>query len=94
MSGELESARKVYELWAQTYPRDIVPLFNLGDIYFQLGEYGKALTARQEPLKIEPGGGSLYSTLVGTYLALNRRMRPKPVRRRRTPTSSTPRGFA
>src|SRR5207245_4350469 len=33
VTGNLEAARKTYELWAQTYPRDDVPPGNLGAIY-------------------------------------------------------------
>ena len=33
VTGNLEAARKTYELWAQTYPRDDIPPGNLGVIY-------------------------------------------------------------
>ena len=42
VTGNLEAARKVYELSAQTYPRD-TRLGNLGFIYSELGNYDKAL---------------------------------------------------
>jgi len=45
VTGNLEEARKVYELWAQTYPRDLVPLGNLGVLHQSLGQYDKALSA-------------------------------------------------
>jgi serine/threonine protein kinase/tetratricopeptide (TPR) repeat protein len=70
--GNLEAARKTYELWAQTYPRDDVPIGNLGIIYEQLGEYDKALAAIQEALKLSPGSGLSHASLVGAYLAVNR----------------------
>ncbi|HXZ31216.1 MAG TPA: protein kinase [Terriglobales bacterium] len=69
--GNLESARKTYELWAQTYPRDDVPIGNLGGIYQQLGEYDKALVSQQESLKLSPDGIA-YANLVGEYLIANR----------------------
>jgi eukaryotic-like serine/threonine-protein kinase len=43
VTGELEQASQVYELWAKTYPQDDIPPANLGTIYSQLGEYEKAL---------------------------------------------------
>jgi tetratricopeptide (TPR) repeat protein len=44
VTGDLEKSRQAYEMWAQSYPRDSVPLYNLsGGIYPQLGEYDKAL---------------------------------------------------
>ena len=43
VTGNLEDVRKVYELWAQTYPRDLVPHANLGVVYQSLGQYDKGL---------------------------------------------------
>ena len=57
VTGNLEAARKTYELWAQTYPRDDIPPDNLGAIYGDLGDYDKALAAKQEALKLSPGSG-------------------------------------
>jgi eukaryotic-like serine/threonine-protein kinase len=70
--GNLEAARRAYELWAQTYPRDYVPVVNLGVIYLQLGEYDKNLAANQESFKLNPGSGLSYGNLVGGYLSVNR----------------------
>jgi len=70
--GDLEAARKTYELWAQTYPRDSIPVGNLGVIYGTLGEYDKELVANQEGQKLNPGSGLIYANLVTTYLQLNR----------------------
>jgi len=69
---DLEAARKTYELWAQTYPRDDVPPTNLGVIYLTLGEYGKTLAACQQALKLNSGSGLAYANLVDSYVALNR----------------------
>jgi eukaryotic-like serine/threonine-protein kinase len=71
-AGNLEAARKTYELWAQTYPRDDVPVGNLGVIYLQLGKYDKDLVAAQESFKLNPGSGVSYGNLVGGYLGVNR----------------------
>jgi serine/threonine protein kinase/Tfp pilus assembly protein PilF len=70
--GDLEAARKTYELWAQTYRRDDSPLANLCLIHLNLGEYGKALAACQEALKLNPESGFNNGNLVLAYLALNR----------------------
>jgi tetratricopeptide (TPR) repeat protein len=71
VTGNLEAARKVYELSAQTYPRD-TPLSNLGLIYSQLGDHDKALAAYQEALRVNPETGNRYANLVSGYLKLNR----------------------
>ena len=71
VTGELEQASQVYELWAKTYPQDLVPPTNLGDIYAQLGQYEKAVTETQYGLRLEPSIVG-YGNLAGDYLALNR----------------------
>jgi serine/threonine protein kinase len=72
VTGNLEEARKVYELWAQTYPRDYVPPNNLGVIYRYLGEYEKSLSEAQERLQLDPASGAGHSNLVADYLVLGR----------------------
>ncbi len=71
VAGNLEAARKTYELWAQTYPRDDTPPNNLGNIYSALGDYDKSLAAKQETLKLSPDGLA-YANLIGGYLGVNR----------------------
>jgi eukaryotic-like serine/threonine-protein kinase len=70
--GDLEAARKTYELWAQTYPRDNTPAVNLGFIYGALGELDKQLVTDQEGLKLNPGSGLMRANLVAAYMQLNR----------------------
>jgi serine/threonine protein kinase/tetratricopeptide (TPR) repeat protein len=72
VTGNLEVARKTYELWAQIYPRDEVPIINLSDIYMELGEYDKHLATAQESLKLNPGSGGYYANLVFAYFLVNR----------------------
>jgi len=72
VTGNLEAARKTYELWAQIYPRDGVPPTNLGVIYGTLGSYDKQLSAFQEAMKLNPGIWMSYSNLFDGYLNLNR----------------------
>jgi serine/threonine protein kinase len=72
VNGNLDAARKAYELWAQTYPRDAVPPTNLNVIYLLLGDYEKSLAASQLALKLNPGSGLSYANLVTGYYDLNR----------------------
>jgi eukaryotic-like serine/threonine-protein kinase len=70
-TGDLEKARQVYELWAQTYPRDVIPPNNLRVIYGDLGQHDKALAEARETLRLDPSALG-YSNLLGAYLSLNR----------------------
>jgi Flp pilus assembly protein TadD/predicted Ser/Thr protein kinase len=72
VTGDLEKARQVYELWAQTYPRDFVPPTNLGAIYGNLGQYDKGLAESREAFRLDLGNGLSYTNLVSSYLVLNR----------------------
>jgi hypothetical protein len=72
VNGNLDAARKAYELWAQTYPRDAVPPTNLNVAYLLLGDYEKSLAASQLALKLNPGSGLSYANLVTGYYDLNR----------------------
>jgi serine/threonine protein kinase/tetratricopeptide (TPR) repeat protein len=70
-TGNLEKARQVYDLWAQTYPRDWTPRNNLGVIYGRLGQHDKSLAELRENRRLEPSGLA-YANLVISYLQLNR----------------------
>jgi eukaryotic-like serine/threonine-protein kinase len=72
VTGDLEKARQIYELWAQTYPRDSVPGTNLGVIYQILGNYNKALSKLREELRLDSAESLNYANLVGSYIYLNR----------------------
>jgi eukaryotic-like serine/threonine-protein kinase len=71
VTGELEKATEAYELWAKTYPRDMVPHGNLGFIYSTLGQYDKAAAETEEGQRIEAGLVG-YGNLAGTYTNLGR----------------------
>ena len=72
VTENLEATRKVYEAWAQAYPRDDVPVNNLGMIYSRLGDYDKALSAYQQGLRLDPGSEIGYQNVVSTYTRLDR----------------------
>ncbi len=70
-TGDLEKARQVLELWAQSYPRDEIPPTNLGYIDGILGDYAKGLEYSQQAFQLNPSGLN-YSNLVGGFISLNR----------------------
>ena len=67
-----EAARQIYEAWAQAYPRDDVPLNQLGVIYSRLGDYDKALSAYQESLRLDPDSAIGSGNMLRAYIELNR----------------------
>src|SRR4029077_21087744 len=71
-TGDLERARRIYEVWKHTYPRDFIPLTNLGDIYTQLGQYDRALAEDLESVRLDPTNGSTRADVVSDYVYLNR----------------------
>jgi eukaryotic-like serine/threonine-protein kinase len=70
--GDLEKARQINELRAQTYPREWGPRNNLGLIYGALGQYEKSLAEFREALRLDPEGGQRYSNCAWTYIYVNR----------------------
>jgi serine/threonine protein kinase/tetratricopeptide (TPR) repeat protein len=68
-TGEIEQATQVYEMWAKSYPKDSVPLANLGVIYAILGQYDKALQDVQEAQRLEPSAIG-YADLASGYLTM------------------------
>ena len=52
VTGNLEKARRVYETWAQTYPRDVGPRTNLAVIYSLLGNYKKSLVMASDAVRL------------------------------------------
>ncbi len=72
VTGDLEKARQVYELWTQSYPRDDVPQNQLGMVYRYLGQNDKVLAAKLEAARLEPASASIRAVVVFSYLLLNR----------------------
>jgi tetratricopeptide (TPR) repeat protein/predicted Ser/Thr protein kinase len=72
VTGSVEKGRQIYELWAQVYPRDVVPPFNLAATYGNLGQYDSALVKAQESLRLDQESSLNWSFLAYCYLTLNR----------------------
>jgi FOG: TPR repeat len=71
VTGELDKANHVYELWSVTYPRDFLPPLNLGDDYMRLGEWENSLKATEASLRLEPNSGVTNSNMAAAQFALN-----------------------
>ena len=71
VTGELEKSIEEYELWSKSHPRDDTPPLNLGVVYQQLGQYGKAVVETEEAQRLVPTATG-YGNLAFEYIALNR----------------------
>jgi serine/threonine protein kinase/tetratricopeptide (TPR) repeat protein len=72
VTGDLLKANQVYRFWAQTYPRDYVPVGNLGINFETLGQHEKALASTRRTIDLDPAGAIGYVNLVSNYLSLDR----------------------
>ncbi|HXJ11820.1 MAG TPA: winged helix-turn-helix domain-containing protein [Candidatus Limnocylindrales bacterium] len=72
VTGDWEKAREVYELWAQTYPRDDVAHLNLSVLYLHLGEFEKAHAQASESLRLLPGDCISYGAVAASLLSAGR----------------------
>ena len=68
---ELEKAREVYELWAQSYPRDWARPSAETAVSGMQGRYDKGLIESREEFRLNPNGDAYYDLLY-FYLRLNR----------------------
>jgi serine/threonine protein kinase/tetratricopeptide (TPR) repeat protein len=71
VTGEVEKATEAYELWAKSYPRDMVPHANLGVVYSALGQYDKAIRETEIQQQIEKSIIG-YGNLGSDYINVNR----------------------
>jgi len=67
--GDLEDARRIHEIFSQTFPRNVAAHNNLGVIYNALGEHEKAIEQKLAALRL---GAYNYAGVVSSYLFLDR----------------------
>ena len=72
ITGEIEKAKPILELWAKTYPRDATPHIDLSVDAMNLGQWENALASGLEGLRLDPGNSVAYENLGSIYLALDR----------------------
>jgi len=71
VTSEVEKTTEAYELWAKSYPRDMVPHTNLGVLYSYLGQYDKAIAETEVGQRLEPSRAN-YGNLASMYIGVNR----------------------
>ena len=72
VTGEVDKAKQVTEVWGQAYPRDPRPPLNLGSIEASLGQYEKAVAETKSCLGIDPDQVICSTNLLQFYVVLNR----------------------
>jgi serine/threonine protein kinase/tetratricopeptide (TPR) repeat protein len=66
--GNLEKAQQTYELWGQTYPREIrAPSLLSGAVYPVFGKYEQAIEAAHRAIAIDPNFPFSYTVLATAY---------------------------
>lgn len=71
VTGEIEKAVRVLELWQQIYPRDPVTYTDLGLMYAVLGRYENNLVEQLEAFRLASGTGIASANLATAYRLLN-----------------------
>ncbi len=72
VTGDLEAAARVYELWARDYPRAAGVFNHLGTTQAKLGDYEAAVESFRGALALDPSRVTTYSNLATNLMALNR----------------------
>jgi len=73
VTGNLEQAQQNCELWARTYPRDVLPhAFLSGIVYAASGQYEKAVEESEKAIETDPNLAIGYSQLAFNYEYLGR----------------------
>jgi serine/threonine protein kinase/tetratricopeptide (TPR) repeat protein len=72
VTGDLEKARQVYELWAQIYPREQVTPANLGVVFQTLGQHDKSVAQWTEAMRLSRSDTLNFANLVLGYIHLKR----------------------
>jgi eukaryotic-like serine/threonine-protein kinase len=72
-NGELDKGIEAYELYKQTYPRDVTPYVNLAGTYiYLLGDFEKGLANATQAIQVDPDEVRGYYLSALCYLGLNR----------------------
>ncbi len=72
-NGELDKGIQAYELYKQTYPRDVTPYVNLAATYvLLLGEFDKSLANATQAIQVDPDEVRGYYLSAAAYLGLNK----------------------
>jgi len=63
---------EIYEEWKKTYPRDTVPRDNGALLYYNIGQFDKALANASDAFHLDPKDTFANQNLAASYMGLNR----------------------
>jgi eukaryotic-like serine/threonine-protein kinase len=69
---DMEQGINTYRQWTATYPSDWMPWAGLANDYTQIGQYGPAIAAGRQALKLQPDRALSYKVLVKALKQANR----------------------
>jgi DNA-binding winged helix-turn-helix (wHTH) protein/tetratricopeptide (TPR) repeat protein len=69
---DLWQGLRVYQMWADTYPKDWGPWLDMADEHTQLGQYPEAIAAAEHALKLDSSRGIIYGVLARAYMHIGR----------------------
>ncbi|HEV3219553.1 MAG TPA: protein kinase, partial [Candidatus Acidoferrales bacterium] len=72
VTGNTDKLIEIYQLWIQTYPRDMVPRANLAVQYEFMGQYEKSLENEKRAQELDASSIYTWFNLIDCYIALNR----------------------
>jgi serine/threonine protein kinase/tetratricopeptide (TPR) repeat protein len=72
VSGDLQSASRVFREWLNSYPRDPVALNNLALTCTSMGQYEQALVLTRDALQQDPNNVIAYAAHAWTLMSLDR----------------------
>jgi eukaryotic-like serine/threonine-protein kinase len=72
VTGELDKAMQVMELWRQNYPRGLDPCIDPSYVAGALGNHQRALDLCLESPPLDPNSALYYVNFAGAYVNLNR----------------------
>ncbi len=67
-TGDLEKARQALELWAETYPRDLVAQVDRDANYGTLGQFNKSLEGLARAVQMDPGSALAITDLFASSI--------------------------
>jgi eukaryotic-like serine/threonine-protein kinase len=71
-TGDLNEVIRTAQIWAETFPQDVVPWNSLANTQEELGEFPQALASARKAAELAPSNGSVLTTLARAFYHVGR----------------------